>query len=91
LIQIGGAGAGQVSVLNVLGNANLNGFIHPELVNGFVPAIGQSFTILSYASVTGSFSHSKNLIFDGRKRWMLVYGPTSAYLVVVRNDPAPRP
>jgi autotransporter-associated beta strand protein len=85
-IQIGGADPGQPSVLNVLGNANLNGTLDPELLNGFVPAIGQSFTILDYASVTGSFSHIKNQVFDrGRKRWALVYRPTGATLEVVNN------
>jgi autotransporter-associated beta strand protein len=85
-IQIGDADPGQVSVLTVLGNANLNGSLDPELVNDFVPAIGQSFTFLEYASVTNSFSHIKNPVFDhGTKRWSLVYGPKSAYLVVVSN------
>lgn len=60
--------------------------LDPELVNGFVPAIGQSFTILGYASVTGSFSHIQNQIFDrGKKRWLLVYQSTGAALVVVNN------
>jgi autotransporter-associated beta strand protein len=86
-VQIGGADPGQASVLNVLGNGNLNGALDPELVNDFVPAIGQSFNFLSYASVTSSFSHIKNPVFDhGTKRWSLVYGPNSAYLVVVRNS-----
>jgi len=85
-VQIGGGDPGQVSVLNVLGSANLNGSLDPELVNGFVPSVGQSFTILGYASVTGSFSHIQNQVFDsGRKRWVLVYQPTGAALVVVNN------
>jgi autotransporter-associated beta strand protein len=85
-IQIGGADPGQVSVLNVLGNANLNGSLDPELMNGFVPDVGQSFTFLGYASVTGSFSHIRNHVFDnGRKRWALVYQSTGAALVVVNN------
>lgn len=85
-VQIGGTDPGQISVLNVLGNANLNGSLDPELINGFVPDVGQSFTILGYASVTGSFSHIKNPVFDhGTKRWTLVYGPTGTSLVVVRN------
>ena len=88
VIQIGGAGAGQVSVLNVLGNANLSGSLDPELVNGFVPAIGQSFTFLGYASVTGSFTHIQNQVFDrGKKRWSLVYQPTGAVLTVIKNGP----
>jgi autotransporter-associated beta strand protein len=86
VIQIAGTDPGQASVLNVLGNANLNGALDPELVNDFVPAIGQSFTFLGYGSVTSSFSHIKNPVFDhGTKRWSLVYGPNSAYLVVVSN------
>jgi autotransporter-associated beta strand protein len=85
-IQIAGGNPGQASVLDVLGNANLNGSLDPELVNGFVPAIGQSFTFLGYASVTGSFSHIQNQVFDnGRKRWTLVYQPTGATLVVINN------
>jgi autotransporter-associated beta strand protein len=86
VIQITGGEPGQVSVLNVVGNANLNGALDPVFVNGFVPAIGQSFTFLNYASLTGSFSHIQNPVFDhGTKRWSLVYGPNSAYLVVVSN------
>jgi len=92
LIQIGGANAGQFSVLNVQGNASLNGFLDPVLVNGFVPAIGQSFTFMNYASFTGFFPRIENLVFDhGRKRWLVAYNPTSAVLIVVGNGPSPRP
>jgi hypothetical protein len=85
-VQIGGTDPDQFSVLNVVGNANLNGSLDPELVNGFVPAIGQSFTILGYGPVTGSFSRIQDKVFDnGRKRWSLVYQPTGATLVVVNN------
>src|SRR4029077_10299380 len=86
VIQIACTDPDQVSVLNVLGNANLNGSLDPVLVNGFVPAVGQSFTFLCYVSVTSFFSHIKNPVFDhGTKRWSLLYGPNSAYLVVVSN------
>jgi autotransporter-associated beta strand protein len=88
LIQIEGADAGQVSVLDVRGNANLNGFLDPVLLNGFVPAIGQSFSFLNYASFTGFFSHIQNAVFDNRrKRWLLVYLPTGAYLIAIKNGP----
>jgi autotransporter-associated beta strand protein len=84
-IQIGGRNPGQVSFLDVQGNANLNGFLDPVLVNGFVPEIGQSFTFLNYASFTGFF-HIRIPVFDhGRKRWLLAYNPTSALLTVVEN------
>jgi autotransporter-associated beta strand protein len=87
-IQIGGGNAGQVSVLDVEGNANLGGFLDPVLVNGFVPDIGQSFTFMNYASFTGFFSHIKNQPFDhGRKRWLLTYNPTSLVLTVMGFGP----
>jgi autotransporter-associated beta strand protein len=85
-ISIGGPDVGQASVLDVRGNANLNGSLDPVLLNGFVPAIGQSFTFLNYASLTGSFSHIQNSVFDrGRKRWLVAYNSTSAVLTVIRN------
>jgi autotransporter-associated beta strand protein len=91
-IQIANMDPGQVSVLNVLGNANLNGSLDPVLVNGFVPAIGQSFTFMNYASLTGSFFRIQNQVFDhGRKRWLVTYNPTAAVLFVVRNGRSARP
>jgi autotransporter-associated beta strand protein len=88
VILIGGPNGGQVSVLNVTGNANLNGYLDPVLVNGFVPEIGQSFTFMNYASFTGFFSHIKDQPFDhGRKRWALAYNPTSAVLFVIKSGP----
>jgi autotransporter-associated beta strand protein len=86
VVQIGGANAREFSVLDVQGNANLNGCLDPVLVNGFVPEIGQSFTFMNYESFTGFFSHIRNQPFDhGRKRWLLAYNATSAVLFVVRN------
>jgi hypothetical protein len=47
MIQIAGMNAGQFSVLDVLGTANLSGQLDPVLLNGFVPTIGDSFTFLN--------------------------------------------
>ena len=82
-IQIGGANLGQVSVLDVQGDANLGGFLDPVLVNGFVPQIGQSFTFLNYASFTGFLRIRKPIFDHGRKRWLLTYNPTSVVLTVI--------
>jgi autotransporter-associated beta strand protein len=84
MIQI--ANSSQFSVLNVLGNANLNGNLNPVLLNGFVPAIGESFTFLNYASLTGFFSHIENQVFNhGTEQWSIIYQNNSAILTVVPN------
>jgi autotransporter-associated beta strand protein len=88
LIDIAGANDGQFSVLDVLGNANLDGFLHPVLLNGFTPTIGESFTFLDYASLTGAFSSIQNQVFDnGMERWVVTYQATDAVLTATRNVP----
>ena len=93
LIDIAGLNAGQFSVLNVLGNANLlqpNAFLDPVLLNGFVPAIGDSFTFMNYMSLTGEFFiHDRNI--DGvAEHWVVTYQATQAILTVAPgNVPVP--
>ncbi|TMP93878.1 MAG: VPDSG-CTERM sorting domain-containing protein [Verrucomicrobia bacterium] len=86
MIQITGGNAGQFSVLDVMGNANLNGYLDPVLLSGFVPNIGDSFIFLNYASLTGGFSHIKHQVFDnGLLQWSVIYQNNSAILTVVPN------
>jgi hypothetical protein len=86
LIQIAGPNTGQLSVLNVLGNASLTGYLDPVLLNGFIPTIGESFTFLNSASLTGAFSHIQDQVFDnGMEQWNVVYQPTDAILTVGPN------
>jgi hypothetical protein len=88
MIQIAGMSSDQFSVLNVLGNANLNGFLDPVLSNGFVPTIGQTFTFLNYASLTGEFSHIKHQVFDnGLLQWSVTYEANHAILTVEQHTP----
>jgi autotransporter-associated beta strand protein len=86
MIQIAGMSPDQFSVLNVLGNANLTGFLDPVLLNGFVPTIGDSFVFLNYASLTGGFSHIKHQVFNnGTEQWSVIYQNNSAILTVGPN------
>jgi autotransporter-associated beta strand protein len=88
MIQIAGTSTGQFSVLDVLGNANLNGYLDPVLLNGFVPTIGDSFTFLNYASFTGEFSHIKHRVFDnGMLQWSVIYEANHAILTVEQHTP----
>jgi hypothetical protein len=88
MIQIAGTSTGQFSVLDVLGNANLNGYLDPVLLNGFVPTIGDSITFLNYASFTGEFSHIKHRVFDnGMLQWSVIYEDNQAILTVEQHTP----
>jgi hypothetical protein len=86
MIQIADTNTGQFSVLDVMGNANLNGYLNPVLLNGFVPTIGDSFIFLNYASLTGGFSRIQNQVFDnGMLQWSVTYQKTYAILTVGPN------
>ncbi|HRJ50879.1 MAG TPA: hypothetical protein PKU91_10110, partial [Phycisphaerales bacterium] len=54
-IEIAGVGAGQFDVLNVTGQASLNGRVAVALMAGYTPAVGDSFRVLNYASRVGAF------------------------------------
>jgi hypothetical protein len=88
MIQIAGTSTGDFSVLNVLGTANLNGVLDPVLLNGFVPTIGQTFTFLNYASLTGEFARIQRQIFDnGMLQWSVIYEANHAILTVEQHVP----
>ena len=55
-IQIGGLIPGEYDLLNVTGSAKLNGTLKVYLTNGFIPAAGDSFVVLTTTSaITDSF------------------------------------
>jgi hypothetical protein len=87
MIQMAGTSAGEFSVLNVLGNANLNGFLDPVLLNGFVPTLGDSFIFLNYASLTGEFSHIRHRFFGDGLQWSVIYEANHAILTVEQHVP----
>jgi hypothetical protein len=91
MIQIAGTSAGDFSVLNVLGNADVNGNVAPVFLNGFLPAVGDSFTFLNYSSITGGFSQILNQVFNhGTEQWFIVYRSNNAILTVAAaNVPVP--
>jgi hypothetical protein len=64
LIEIAGNGSAGVAdgfdQVNVSGAAALSGTLEVQLLDGFVPAVGQTFDFLTFGSVVGDFS-----IFDG--------------------------
>src|SRR6185295_10591272 len=75
-------------VLDVLGNANLDGLLHPVLLNGFIPTVGESFTFMNYGSLFGAFSTIKDLNFDDM-HWSVTYQPTYAVLTAEAGRAVP--
>jgi len=90
MIQLAGANAGEFSVLNILGTANLSGQLKPLLLNGFLPTVGESFTFLQYGAVNGTLFMFNRNIDNLPEHWEVSYFPTFAVLTVAAgNVPVP--
>ena len=81
--DIAGAGAGQYDQLNVSGHAQLNGLLTVNLLNGFVPQIGNTFDIMNFASESGTFSMVDGLPINSQEHFVLEYNSTDLSLDVV--------
>jgi hypothetical protein len=58
------------------------------LQNGFTPTVGEFFTFMNYADLTGAFSRIQNQVFDNHtERWVVTYQPTYAVLTATANTP----
>jgi hypothetical protein len=83
-IAIGGLTAGtQYGQLAVANGASLNGTLNVTLINNFLPAIGNSFTILTTSARTGQFATVNGLSINGGEHFQISYGATSVTLMVV--------
>ena len=83
-VGIGGLTAGtQYSQLAVGNGASLNGTLNVKLINGFVPAIGNTFTILTASTVNGTFATVKGLSINSSEHFTIAYNPTNVMLTVV--------
>ena len=56
MVTLDGNGSGQYGLLNVTGTANLAGALDLSFINGYIPRVGDSFTVLNYGSYSGMFS-----------------------------------
>jgi adhesin HecA-like repeat protein len=55
-VPLGGQATTQYGRLAVTGNAALDGSLVPSLINGYAPATGDAFDVLSYGSRSGQFA-----------------------------------
>jgi hypothetical protein len=71
--QISGApSSGQFGQLAIGGNATLDGTLDITLLGGFVPSLGDVYTILAYSAESGQYATINGLTI-GRS---LVFGPS---------------
>jgi len=82
-VSIGGTTVGtQYSQLKVSGTASLGGTLTAALVNAFTPTVGQTFTILTASSVSGTFTNS-TIAINSSEHFAISYTATSVVLTVV--------
>ncbi|MBL8878540.1 MAG: autotransporter-associated beta strand repeat-containing protein [Phycisphaerales bacterium] len=83
-IEIGGTLPGsQHDRLDVTGAAQLSGALHVTLINGYAPAPGDSFVVLTAGSVGGSFAVVNLPTLSQGLEWQLDYLATSVRLSVI--------
>jgi hypothetical protein len=86
-ISIGGTTAGtQFDQLNISSAAKLNGTLNLDLINGFVPTVGETFDILNASSVTGKFPTVTGTAINSTEEFTVAYNATNVTLDVV-SDP----
>ncbi len=82
-IDIGGATAGsQYSQLAVSGTASLGGALNVALINGFQPALGNTFQPLTFASYAGDFGFYNGIVLGNRLILDPTLNPTNLTLTV---------
>ena len=87
-VSIGGATAGtQFSQLQITGSASLAGTLTAALVNGFTPTVGQSFTVLTAGSRTGTFTNS-TIAISPTLHFVISYTGTTVVLTVASGPSA---
>jgi hypothetical protein len=73
----------QYSRLAVANGASLAGTLKIKLINGFVPAIGNTFTVLTGSAVTGKFATVNGLSINSTEHFTIAYNATNVTLTVV--------
>lgn len=83
-IELGGLAAGtQFDQLLVSGNVSLGGTLQVSLVNGFTPAVGDQYQIITAGSISGTFSTLTLVSFPGTAT--VSYGPTTVTLRITSS------
>jgi hypothetical protein len=89
-IELGGTSAGsQYDQLLISGTTALNGTLQVSVVNGFAPVMGNKFDILSWGSLSGTFSAMQLPALSGSLTWSTSQLYTLGILAVVDGQYLP--
>jgi hypothetical protein len=88
-IGIGGALATKYDSLSAT-TAVLGGTLNISELGSFVPAVGSTFKILKFNSVTGTFTTVNGLTINSTEEYTVTYQPTDVLLTVVSTDEGAR-
>jgi fibronectin-binding autotransporter adhesin len=97
VIDLGGTGSGQFSVLSISGTANLGGMVDFTALGGFTPGAGETFTfLLASLGVSGTFADQPpvltNFVCPIGSTCTDVYGPNSvSFEISASTTPTPEP
>ena len=84
--NIAGASSGQFNVLNVTGAATIGGTLNIGLLDKFVPAVGDTFEILTAKKVTGTFATVNGTKINDSEHFTVTYNEDNVTLTVVSGD-----
>lgn len=81
--NIAGTSSGQFNLLTVGGAASLGGTLNIGLLNKFVPAVGDTFEILTARKVTGTFATVNGTKINDSEHFTVTYNSDNVTLTVV--------
>jgi hypothetical protein len=89
-ISIGGTTAGtKYDQLNITGSATLKGTLNLSLIKGYVPAVGNTFDILTASTVSGTFSKVTGTSISPTEHFVVSCDPTDCDATVASGALTP--
>jgi hypothetical protein len=85
-IYVGGTAAGTFGDLAVSNGVSLGGTLTIKLVNGFMPVVGDTFTILTGSAISGTFATVKGTGINSSEHFEVSYSSTAVTLTVVSGS-----
>jgi fibronectin-binding autotransporter adhesin len=84
IIEVGGESGVDYQVVNIGGEATLNGSLQLSLLNtGSLPNFGETYTVLTANSVTGSFAQLEHQIISGDRGFSVTYPDSQSVVLEV--------